>query len=295
MPRIPTGLEGRGLGRIRFGPAGKPLGFKGPMERVPGYLASIGLDALEYEAVRGVRISEEKARRLGEEAEKHGIILSMHAPYYINLSSKDPDVVERSLSRLREAMIASEWMGAYAVVFHPGYIKGHKSRRDALKLVIEALQRLEEELEGKVSKPELAPETTGKVSQVGDLEETVEICRALRRCRPAVDWAHLYARHEGGFVRSVDEVVKAIEYIERELGSHAVRPLHTHFSKIEYGKGGERKHHTLSEEDYGPEWRIVCKAYIETGIDAVVISESPVLDKDALLMKKICAEEGASF
>jgi len=281
------------VGRIRFGPAGKPLDFKGSMEKVPAYLASIGLDALEYEAVRGVRISEAKARRLGEEAGKHGVVLSMHAPYYINLGSPDDSVVERSLKRLRDAMLASEWMGAYAVVFHPGYIKGNKTRQEALKRVISSLQRLEEELEGVVRKPELAPETTGKVSQVGDLGETIEICRSLRRCRPAVDWAHLYARSEGGFVRSVDEVIRAIELIERELGTRAVRPLHTHFSKIEYGRGGEREHHTLSEEGYGPDWRVVCRAYLETGIDAVVISESPILDRDALLMKRICEEEAS--
>jgi len=276
------------LGRLRFGPAGKPLGFRGGMEKVPEYLASIGLDALEYEAVRGVRIGEEKARRLGEEARKYDIKLSMHAPYYINLASPDEDTVEKSLDRLREAMIASDWMGVYAVVFHPGYYKGNKSEEEALRRVIEALKRLEGELEGRVTTPELAPETTGKKSQVGSVEETIEICRNLRRCRPAVDWAHLYARYQGNFARSVDEVIKVIEIIERELGSRATRPLHTHFSKIEYGEGGEREHHTLSEESYGPEWEVVCRAYLETGIDAVIISESPVLDKDAIAMRDIC-------
>ncbi len=279
------------MGRLRFGPAGKPLGFKGAMEKVPAYLAELGLDALEYEAVRGVRISEAKARLLGEEARKYDVKLSMHAPYYINLASPDEGVVERSLARLRDAVVASDWMGAYAVVFHPGYVKGNKTRREALERVIAALERLWEELDGRVTVPEIAPETTGKVSQVGDVDEVVEICRRVERCRPAVDWAHLYARREGGFVRSVDEVVGVIEFIERELGSRAVRPLHTHFSKIEYGRGGEREHHTLTEEGYGPDWRIVCRAYLETGIDAVVISESPVLDKDALLMKRICEEE----
>ncbi len=280
-------------GRIRFGPAGKPVDFKGAMERVPAYLAEIGLDALEYEAVRGVRISEEKARLLGEEAEKYDVKLSMHAPYYINLSSPDEAVVKRSLARLRDAMIASDWMKAYAVVFHPGYLKGNRDRREALERVIKALTDLIEELEDRITYPELSPETTGKVSQVGDLEEVVEICRRVGRCRPTVDWAHLYARREGGYVRSVDEIIKAVEFIERELGSRAVNPLHTHFSKIEYGRGGEREHHTLAEEEYGPDWGIVCKAYVELGIEAVVISESPILDKDALVMKRICAEMGA--
>ncbi|MEB3786603.1 MAG: TIM barrel protein, partial [Desulfurococcales archaeon] len=101
--------------RIRFGPAGKPLSFKGPMEKVPEYLSKIGLDALEYEAVRGVRISEEKARKLGEEAAKYDVLLSMHAPYYINLASKEKEKVEASRRRLFEAVRASHWMNAYAV------------------------------------------------------------------------------------------------------------------------------------------------------------------------------------
>lgn len=279
------------MARIRFGPAGKPLGFKGAMDRVPEFLSTIGLDALEYEAVRGVRISEAKARILGEEAKKHDVILSMHAPYYVNLASPDEEIVKRSLRRLYDSMVAAEWMGAYAVVVHPGYYKGNKSREEALRRVIAAFNALIESLPEWVKTPQIAPETMGKISQVGSLEEVVEICRNVPRCRPCVDWAHLYARAEGGFVRSVNEVVKAIEYIEKELGSSAVRPLHTHFSKIEYGRGGEREHHTLSEEEYGPEWRIVCRAYLDTGIDAVVISESPILEKDALLMKNICEEE----
>ena len=278
------------MGRVRFGPAGKPVEFKGAMERVPEFLRGIGLDALEYEAVRGVRISEAKARLLGEEARKHDIVLSMHAPYYVNLASPDEDTVRRSLKRLYESMVAAEWMGAYIVVVHPGYYKGNSSEREALERVVKAFNTLIESLPSWVKTPEVGPETMGKTSQVGSLEEVIEICERVPRCRPCVDWAHLYARSEGSFVTSVDQVIKAVEEIERRLGSRAVRPLHTHFSKIEYGRGGEREHHTLSEEGYGPEWKIVCQAYKETGIDAVVISESPVLEKDAILMKRICME-----
>ncbi len=278
------------MGRIRYGPAGKPVDFKGPMERVPEFLRSIGLSALEYEAVRGVRISESKARLLGEEARKHDIVLSMHAPYYVNLASPDDDTVKRSLKRLYDSMVAAEWMGAYAVVIHPGYYKGNSSQREALERVIKAFNSLIESLPSWIKTPEVAPETMGKTSQVGSLEEVIEICENVPRCRPCIDWAHLYARSEGSFVVSVDQVIKAIEEVEKRLGSRAVRPLHTHFSKIEYGRGGEREHHTLREEGYGPSWEIVCRAYRETGIDAVVISESPILEKDALLMKEICGE-----
>ncbi|MGC9071443.1 MAG: deoxyribonuclease IV [Acidilobus sp.] len=275
------------MGRLRFGPAGKPMDFKGDYDQVPPVLREMGLDALEYEAVRGVRVTKGKAEAIRKSAEENDVVLSMHAPYFINLSSPEEDTVKRSIERLREAAMASEWMGAYAVVFHPGYVKGNASRDEALQRVISALRELLEGLELKVAW--LAPETTGKESQVGDVDETIKICQSHDRLRPAVDWAHLHARSEGRAINSVEEVVRIVERFEGELGSWAVKPLHTHFSKIEYGKGGEREHHTLSEEGFGPEWEIVCRAYVETGIDAVVISESPILEKDSLLMKSVCA------
>ncbi len=277
--------------KLRFGPAGKPITYKGKMEGVPAFLRSIGLDAFEYEAVRGVKISEEKARLLGEEAAKHDVVMSLHAPYYINLSSPDEATVQRSVERILASMIAAEYMGAYVVVVHTGYYKGNKTRQEALQRAIEGYKMVLERLPDWVRKPDLSPELMGKQSQVGDVDELIEICKAVDRCRPTADWAHLYARYQGNHVRSVDDVLRVIEAFERELGSRAVNPLHTHFSKIEYGKGGEREHHTLSEEEYGPDWRIVCRAYLEAGVNAVVISESPILEQDALLMKKICEEE----
>jgi deoxyribonuclease-4 len=274
------------LVRLRFGPAGKPTNFSGDYDEVPPVLRQMGLEALEYEAVRGVRVSKEKAERIREAAQQYNITLSMHAPYFLNLASPEEETVKKSIERLREAAQASEWMGAYAVVFHPGYVKGNPSREEALNRVTEALKQVFEGLELRVAW--LAPETTGKESQVGDVEETIRICQSHERVRPAVDWAHLHARTEGKDINSEDDVIKVIDRIEKELGTWAVKPLHTHFSKIEYGKGGEREHHTLGEQGFGPEWEYVCKAYVDTGIDGVIISESPILEQDALLMKRVC-------
>ena len=278
--------------RIRFGPAGKPLGFKGGMEKVPAFLASVGLNALEYEAVRGVNIREEKARLLGEEARKHGVVLSMHAPYYINLASEEEKVIGGSKRRLIEALRASEWMHAYIVVFHPGYYKD-LGREEALRRVVKALQEVWMEASSLgISYPLLGAETTGKQSQVGSLEDIAEICSKVERCRPVVDWAHLHARAQGEFIRSKEDVAKVIDFLENSLGSEALKPLHQHFSRIEYGKGGEKQHHPLHEKEYGPEFEHVCSSLLELGVDSVIISESPLLDRDALVMKKICREKG---
>jgi len=275
-------------GDLRFGPAGKPVDLKGDILKAPEFLASIGLDAMEYEAVRGVNISEERASKLGQLASEHGVLLSLHAPYFINLSSESKETVEQSVKRLADSLVAAEWMGAYAVVFHPGYYMSF-TKKEALEKAIQGAARALEEARSRGAKRAwLAPETTGKVKQVGSLEEVVEMCSKLDACRPTIDWAHLYARSGGAFPKTVGDVLRAVELVEKSLGSSAVKPLHTHFSKIEFGKGGERAHRTMSEP-FGPDFEIVCEAYAEAGIDAVVISESPVLERDALVMKSICS------
>ncbi len=276
-------------GNIRFGPAGKPIGLGNKdILKAPEFLRNMGLDAMEYEAVRGVNISEDKARRLGELARKHDIVLSMHGPYYINLSSEEKAKIEASKKRILDSLKASQWMGSYIVVFHPGYYRKKEPKEASVKMVAEALIEVREKaLSLGIKDVWIGPETTGRTSQVGTPEEIVEICRQVDKCRPAVDWAHLHARSMGSFPKSIDDIIKVIELFERELGRESIDPLHTHFSKIEYGKGGEKRHHTMAE-NYGPDFEMVCRAYGETGVNAVIISESPILEKDSLLMKSIC-------
>jgi deoxyribonuclease-4 len=277
--------------RFWFGPAGKPITLKSTdILRAPSFLREMGLNAMEYEAVRGVNIREDKARALGSEAKANGIKLSLHAPYYINLAGRR-DVVERSMRNLRESIEASHWMGAYVVVFHPGYYKDAPSKRDALTKVIENLKSVTEYRDQIGAKEVwLGPETTGKTSQVGSLEEIIEIASEVEGARPVVDFAHLYARSGGKYITSREDVLEVIGLIEKKLGSWALKPLHIHFSKIEYGKGGEREHHTLTEEAYGPDFKYVCNVLCEVGVDAVIISESPVLEQDALVMLNVCRE-----
>lgn len=276
-------------GIIRFGPAGKPIDLEGDLLEAPSFLKNIGLNAMEYEAVRGVNISKERAEKLGYLAKENDIVLSMHAPYYINLSAVEKEKVESSIKRLLDALQASAWMGSYVVVFHPGYYLDW-GVKEAVSKVIQSLKEVRER--SKAISAEmvwLGPETTGKTKQVGSVDDVIEICREVEKCRPVVDWAHLHARSLGKFPREPDDVMNVIDKFEKELGREAVDPLHTHFSKIEYTRGGEKEHHTL-DENYGPEFIDICKAYKEIGINAVIISESPVLERDALKMKKICEE-----
>jgi len=276
--------------RIRFGPAGKPITYKGSTIGIPKFLHEIGLDAFEYEAVRGVRIREDQAKKLGEEAEKYDVKLSLHAPYFINLSALNEETVRKSKLRLIEAALAASWMKAYVVVFHPGYYL-KQTEKEALEKATEALKDVEEELRSQgIGEVLLGAETTGKKSELGSLEEVVKMSQEVDIVVPVIDWAHIHARSVGLLITTMDDVIKVIEYVEKNVGEKALKPMHMHFSKIMFKEHGEKEHVVLSDKNYGPNFEIVCEGILEVGVDAVIISESPILEQDALLMKRICSE-----
>jgi len=276
--------------RIRFGPAGKPISMKSDIVYAPRYLRSLGLSSMEYAAVRGINIDAVKARMLGEEARRNDVVLSLHAPYFINLSSTKREVVEASVIRLIEAVKVSAIMGAYIVVFHPGWY-GDLSKREAVEKIVRNLREVAEYREQYGFRNVLLGiETTGKLSQVGDLDEVIEVSLRVEGTRPVIDFGHLYARAAGRFIVSENDVIKVVEKLEKNLGRESVNPLHVHFSKVEFNRSGEIRHRALNEKNYGPQFEYVCRGLYETGVDAVIISESPLLEQDALLMKKTCMD-----
>lgn len=269
----------------KFGPAGKPPRFKGPMLEVPMFLHKEGLDAFEYQAVRGVRISEDEARNLGKKAARYNITLTVHGPYFINLCGKK-ETIEASKKRLIESLKIAEVMNADRVVFHPGYY-GDKTKTEALKICIDVMREVISKAKNLgIKKAKLGPETTGKKSQVGSLDEVLNMCIEVESTVPTIDFAHIHARGLGS-IKSKEDYAKILDKIERVLGSEAVKHMHCHFTLVEYGKGGEIRHHTLDEEEYGPSFHQLAEVIVERGIEPVIISESPVLDIDAIKMKRI--------
>lgn len=272
--------------KIIFGPAGNPIGYKGKTPQVCSYIAEEGLDAYEYQATYGVRIGENSARELKKNSEENKIRVSMHAPYYINLSSQDPEVIERSIDRLVQSARAAEWLGAYRIVFHPGFYTKY-TPHEAMNVAKKAIDTILEKLDAEgIKKFTFAPETTGKKSQLGNLEEIVEICQSFDHFAPTIDFAHIHARGEG-MIKNKDDYVKIIDYLESELD---IKRLHCHFTRIEYTHAGERKHHTLEETNYGPPVEPLLETLIETDWKSTIICETPLIDQDALRLKS-CFEK----
>jgi len=268
--------------RVRFGPAGFPVGAPSRRDAI-SYLRKLGLGAMEYQAVRAVPKKLDPLKKFGEEARKKDIILSLHAPYAINLSSPEENKREASIQRLVAASRAAAAMGAFHVTFHPGFYSG-QAPEDALRLAIESLKEVREILDDEGLEVELGPETTGKPSQLGSLEEVLAMARAVPGVRPTVDFAHIHAR-EGGSIAGRLDYARIIDKIEEALGT--ADGLVIHFTEVELTKSGvgEKRHHELGS-GYGPPFRPLAEEMAARGVRWLVISESPILEEDSLKMKE---------
>jgi deoxyribonuclease-4 len=277
--------------RPRFGPAGVPPPFRiigAKLSDVPGLLREEGLDALEYEAVRWgqkPQIKQQDAENLGREAEKNDVLLSLHGSYFINLSGKK-EVVEASKRRLIACATAAQWMGAYVVVFHPGFY-GRVEKSYAFRNCIAAIRDVIEKMNSLgIQKVKLGPETMGRLFQLGTLDEILTICETVEQTQLVIDWSHLHARSKGRF-KKVDDFRSVVEEAEKRLGTETVKNMHCHFSKIEYTDKGERRHHILEEARYGPDFQMLAEVIAEFNLRPVIICETPILDIDAMKMRDI--------
>jgi deoxyribonuclease-4 len=257
---------------------------------VPKLLHEEGLDAFEYQASRwGAKpqIKQADAQRLGEEARRNDVKLSMHGSYFINFSGK-PEVVEASKQRLLACATAADWMGAYVVVFHVGFY-GKFEHSYAYKQCLSALKDVSAEIKRQGLKVKLGPETMGRKSQVGTIDEILAFNREVEGTQLVIDWGHLHALHQGAF-RKMEDMRAIAEKVERELGTETLRSMHCHFSAIEFGSQGEKSHHTLDEKRYGPDFHWLAEVIVDFGLHPTVICETPILDVDARKMQATLKE-----
>lgn len=277
--------------RANFGPAGnsdsfQKMGYKSFAD-IPRYVREMGLDCYEYQCGRGVKISEESAKKLGKLAEEEGITLSVHSPYYISLSGIEEEKRLKSIDYVLQTARAAQAMGARRIVVHSGSC-GKLSREEALALAKDTLARCQQALdENGLEQIILCPETMGKVGQLGTLEEVMELCKVSERFLPCVDFGHLNARSFGG-IRGKTEFAAILDTMERELGVERARVFHSHFSKIEYTqKGGEKMHLTFADTLFGPDYEPLMELLAQRGYTPTIICESAGTQaEDARTMKQ---------
>lgn len=274
----------------KFGPAGNSESFpyKSSLD-APAWLAGLGLDLYEYQCGKGVNIGEETARKLGEKARQAGIELSLHAPYFINLANPDPESLQKTTGYILSACRAADWIGAFRVTVHPGALM-KRTRREAqdiaLKSMVEVLKAVDGEGYGHIS---LCPETMGKINQLGNLDEVLELCTLDERLVPCIDFGHLYARSLGAD-EGAEACVRILDRMQQVLGERRASCFHSHFSRIEFTpKGGEKCHRTFEDNgDFGPDPEPLMKEIARRGWSPTIICESAGTQaEDALEMKRI--------
>ncbi len=266
----------------RFGTAGLSDSFRaakrsGP-EEIAAYTASFGLNAFEYQCGRGVRLALDKAAALGEACAKRDIVLSVHAPYYISMSSLEEEKRLHSIDYLLQSCALVKALGGRRVIFHSGSC-GKQSREAALEKALDTLRRAVEAVDAAgFGDCVLCPETMGKVNQLGDLEEVLALCQVDPRITPCIDFGHLYARSQG--TQMADEESAPADYaaildrIAQALPDERAKSFHVHFSRIAYTKGGEKCHLTFADTEYGPPHQPLLRLMRERGLTPTVICES---------------------
>ena len=276
-----------------FGPAGNAESFSAVHKSslaAPQWIAEQGLDCYEYQCGKGVHVGVDTARRVGENARKHGISLSLHAPYFINLANPDPDSLQKTIGYITSACLVASQMGASRVVIHSGALM-KRTRREALDTALRSLREVIRTCDGQgFGHIALCPETMGKINQLGDLEEVLELCRVDDRLIPCIDFGHLNARTFGA-LNHPEGVRQVFETMESCLGIDRMRAFHAHFSKIEYTlKGGEKCHLTFADTVFGPQFEPVAEMIVRKGCTPTIICESAGTQaEDAATMKQMLA------
>ncbi|MDO4286824.1 MAG: TIM barrel protein [Eubacteriales bacterium] len=261
-----------------FGPAGNSDAFTAEGFRAtadaPAWIAKLGLTAYEYQCGRGVRVGTETAERIGQAAREHGITLSLHAPYFINLSTDEDIQREKNIRYVLDSCRAAHDMGADRIVVHTGGVGKKRTREVAMENSrVNVRMVLEAKDAAGYDDITICLETMGKINVIGTAEEIMELVRLDDRLLPCIDFGHLNARTHGG-MRTREDVAALFDRMENTIGIERARIFHSHFSKIEYGKGGEVRHLTFADEIYGPDFEPVAMEAAARGYTPRFICES---------------------
>ena len=276
---------------IKFGPSGNSQifyddGYKTSLE-APKWLKEHNLEAYEYSFGRMFNMSHDKAKELGKNAEENGILVSVHAPYYINLANPSDEAFEKNINYLLSSLAYLVDFKGNQCVFHPGSC-GKETRDVAFARLMSRMDKLLERvyLAG-YGNLYICPETMGKSQQLGSVKEIVEMCKLDKCLIPTFDFGHINAV-TGGTLKTADDYKKILDLSYNELGEFKTKNLHIHFSKIEYTSKGEVKHLTLDDTVYGPEFEPLAKVIKEMGLEPTIICESKgTMMEDAMKLKEI--------
>lgn len=266
--------------KLNFLTAGMPLRTgKGSYPKAFDILKDMELDGMELEFVHGVRMSEESRGFVKECSDN--FVITAHGPFYINLNSKEEDKIEASVQRIIDTAAVASQAGAFSITYHAAFYMG-KDKETVYNQVKMQTKRICDVLERENIKVWVRPETTGKATQWGDIDEIVNLSKEFEQVLPCVDFSHLHARSAGEY-NTYDEFSYVLEKIGKELGQYALDNFHGHLAGIEYTAKGERQHLELEQSDMN--YKDLLKVMKEFGVKGALVCESPNIEDDCKLIK----------
>lgn len=269
------------IDKLNFITAGMPLrtvskDYQGAFK----VLEEMNLDGIELEFVHGVRISENSQSVVKKASEK--MIITAHGPYYINLNSKEQEKIEASIVRIVDTALMANKVGAYSITYHAAFYMGN-DKKIVFDRVVEQTKRIIEIVEKENSKVWIRPETTGKTTQWGDLDEIIALSKEFELVLPCIDFSHIHAR-SGGQFNTYDDFCKILEKIGTGLGQNALDNFHGHLAGIAYSDKGEKNHLNLQESDMN--YKDLLKAMKKFEVKGALVCESPNIEEDCKLIKE---------
>ena len=270
------------MNKLHFLTAGLPLASENKgYKKGLGIIKEMDLDGLEVEFVHGVRMNEANQTLVRDFSNQENTLVTCHGPYYINLNSQEPEKIDASVERILETARMGKNIGAYSITFHAAfYMK--QSPEDVYNTVYKSMEKICSTLEGEDNNIWVRPETTGKGTQWGTLEEIVKLSKEFKNVLPCIDFAHIHARNNGIY-NTYDEFSKMLEYVGQELGQEAFDNFHAHLAGIEYTAKGERNHLNVEESDMN--YKDLLKALKDFDVRGILICESPNIEGDTKLLK----------
>lgn len=278
---------------IRFGPGGNSQSFQEtrlPSEAAPAWLRRQGLSAYEYQCGRGVKLPKQKGQLIGAAAREQDIYLSIHAPYYINLSSEETERIEKNIGYVLQTAKAAAWLGARRMVVHCGG-QGHLTRERAIRNTLANIKRILQALDdAHYTSCAVCLETMGKQSVLGSAEEVCQFVASDDRLLPCIDFGHLNARTGGG-MNTREAVAALFDLLEQTIGQERTRCFHGHFSHIEYNDKGEVRHLTFADTVYGPDFLPVAQELAARNYTPILICESAGTQTEDALQMQACYQQ----
>lgn len=267
--------------KLNFLTAGIPLRTEPKdYENAFGVLDEMELDGIELEFVHGVRMSENSQTVVKKASEN--FIITAHGPYYINLNSKEQEKIDASVVRIVDTAIMADKVGAYSITYHAAFYMNN-DKKVVFDKVVNETKRIIDIVEKEDLKVWIRPETTGKVTQWGDLDEIIALSKEFKQVLPCVDFAHLHAR-TGGELNGYDDFCGILDKIGTEIGQYALDNFHGHLAGIAYSNKGEKNHLNFAEADMN--YKDLLKALKKFNVKGALVCESPNIEEDCKLLKK---------